>query len=68
MSTRYLESPDELLHREHYTPEELAKLLDMDLYIILHAVWTGRLKAFVCDHHVVDIHRDDVIRWLQERG
>ncbi len=57
-------TPDELLHQDHYTPEELAVLLDMDVNAIRAAVFNHRLKAFVVDHHIMCIRRDDVLRWL----
>jgi hypothetical protein len=57
-------TPDELLHQDHYTPEELAVLLDMDVNAIRAAVFNHRLKAFVVDHHIMCIRRDDALRWL----
>jgi hypothetical protein len=57
-------TPDELLHQDHYTPEELAILLDMDVNAIRAAVFHHRLRAFVVDHHIMCIRRDDVLRWL----
>lgn len=58
----------DLLHQEHYTPDELAVLLDMSSSSIYHDAREGRLRASIVDHHVVDIRRDDVLRWLQDRG
>lgn len=55
---------EDLLHQDHYTPEELAVLLDMDVNAIRAAVFNHRLKAFVVDHHIMCIRRDDVLRWL----
>lgn len=57
-------TPDELLHQDHYTPEELAILLDMDVNAIRAAVFNHRLRAFVVDHHIMCIRRDDALRWL----
>jgi hypothetical protein len=57
----------ELLHRDHYSPEELARVLRMDIHLILHEARAKRLKAYIVDHHVLDIHRKDVIEWLDSR-
>ncbi|HYH11163.1 MAG TPA: hypothetical protein VD789_02320 [Thermomicrobiales bacterium] len=57
----------ELLHRDHYSPDELARLLGMDLHLILHDAQWGRLRAYIVDHHVLDIRREDAIAWLQAR-
>ncbi len=58
----------ELLHRDHYSPEELAQVLGMDVHVILHEAQRGELKAYIVDHHVLDIRREDVLRWLQNRS
>lgn len=58
----------ELLHRDHYSPDELSRLLGMDLHLILHDAQSGRLKAFIVDHHVLDIRREDAIAWLHDRN
>jgi hypothetical protein len=63
----YRETIEELLHRDRYTPEELAELLGMSAYRIRHAVREGDLQAFTVDHHVLGVRREDVIRWLVER-
>lgn len=57
----------ELLHKDHYTPEELADLLDMPIYLIRHAARRGELKAFISDHRILSLRREDVIRWLEQR-
>lgn len=57
----------ELLHHNHYSPAELARVLGMDLHLILHDAQRGELKAYIVDHHVLDIRRDDVIDWLRTR-
>ena len=56
----------ESIHHDHYSVEELAKLLGMSRSVIEHAAFTGELKAFVVDHHVLDILRSDVLIWLNE--
>jgi hypothetical protein len=58
----------ELLHQDHYSADELARLLGVDHHLILHAAQTGRLNAYIVDHHVLDIRREDVIAWLQSRA
>ena len=66
MDTRRRVDPAELLHKDHYTPEELADLLDMPIYLIRHAARTGELKAFIADHRILSLRRADVIRWLEQ--
>ena len=61
------ESIDELLRHDHYTPEDLAELLGMDIWSVRRAARTGELRAFIVDHHVLCIRRVDAIRWLGER-
>jgi excisionase family DNA binding protein len=62
------ETIEELLRRDHYTPEELAELVGMSAHQIRHAVRAGELRGFTVDHHVLAIRREDVVRWLLERG
>ncbi len=58
----------ELLHSDHYRPKELAELLELDMYIIQRAVYDGQLKASVIGHDIVRIDREEVLRWLEDRG
>jgi hypothetical protein len=58
----------ELLHHDHYAPDELARLLGVDPHLILQDAQTGRLKAYIVDHRVLDICREDVIAWLERRA
>jgi hypothetical protein len=58
----------DLLHQDHYTPDELARLLGVDTHLIHQDAQTGRLKAYIVDHHVLDIRREDVLTWFEERG
>ena len=55
---------DELLASDHYTPAELALLLDMNVNTILTACFEGRLKASIVEHDVVSITRDHALEWL----
>ncbi len=57
----------DLLHRDHYTPAELARLLGVDPNLILQDAQCGRLRAYIVDHHVLDIRREDVLAWFAER-
>jgi hypothetical protein len=63
-----LASPSELLRQETYSPEELADLLELDLNFVRHAAFTGQLRAFVVDHRILGIRRDDVLVWLTARA
>ncbi len=58
---------EELLKHDRYTPEDLALLLDLDIELIRHAAFNGELPARIVDHHIIDIRRADVVRWLAER-
>lgn len=58
----------ELLHHNHYSPKELASVLGMDVHLILHDAQSGQLKAYIVDHQVIDICREDVIDWLRQRS
>lgn len=57
----------ELLWHDHFTPEELARLLEVDVATVRRAARTGQLHAFIVDHRVLSIRRDDVLRWLADR-
>ena len=58
---------DRLVHQSHYTPEELSHMTGIGTYAIQHAVYTGELKAFVVNHHCLDILREDALAWLRRR-
>jgi hypothetical protein len=53
--------------QEHYRPDELAELLEVDPSLIRHEVFIGDLKATVLDHHIIDLRREDILRWLTDR-
>lgn len=57
---------EELLQHEIYTPEELARLLQMSLYRIRHAAREGDLRATIVDHHTICMRREDVLTWLRQ--
>lgn len=65
MERRQSEPPAELMLREHFTVDELAQLLELSPYVIREAVRNGQLQAFVVDHHIVDIRREDALAWLR---
>jgi hypothetical protein len=70
MTTRTMtdrESIAELLEHDHYTPEDLAELLDMDAWAVRRAARSGELPAFIVDHHVLCIRREDAVQWLARR-
>jgi excisionase family DNA binding protein len=58
---------DELLHRDHYTPDELANLLGVSAHLVRHAAREKELRAYIVGHDVVSIRREDVIAWLEAR-
>lgn len=59
---------DRLVHQSHYTPEELSQVVGIGAYAIQHAIYTGELRAFVVNHHCLDILREDALAWLRQRG
>ena len=64
METRERRSILELLHRERYAPEELARLLGIGVDAVCQAAFRGELRARIIGHDVVDIRRADIIAWL----
>jgi hypothetical protein len=64
---RTYEETIDLLHHDHYTCEEIASLLDIDLHYVEHEALTGHLKAIIVDHHIISISRDSVVEWLRQR-
>jgi hypothetical protein len=57
---------DELLHRDWYTAEDLADLLEVPLDRITSAVFSSppRLQAKVIDGHIIEITRKNALIWL----
>jgi hypothetical protein len=60
------ESIYELLQHDHYTAEEVSRLLGIDVAVIRHAVFTGSLPAKIVGDDIVSIRREDVVRWFSE--
>lgn len=61
------ESIEDLLHHDHYTPKELSDLTGISLDAILRCARSGELHAFVVDHHVLGLRRDDIVDWFEHR-
>jgi excisionase family DNA binding protein len=61
------QSVDDLLHQHHYTPDQLAALLGVSPELIVHEAHEHRLRAYIVDHHILSIRRDDVVAWLETR-
>jgi nucleotide-binding universal stress UspA family protein len=57
----------ELLQADHYTPRELAELLEIGEHTVQNAVFEGELPALVVDHDIISIRRDDVVVWFNQR-
>lgn len=55
---------EDLLKQDHYRPEELARLLSLDVDLICRAAFAGDLVATIVGHDVVDIKRRDALTWL----
>ena len=56
------------LRQDHYSPQELADLLEMDVYVIQSAVWDRQLPATIVGNTITSIRREDVLTWLARRG
>jgi hypothetical protein len=56
------------LNQEEYTAEEVARLIGTSLEVVMHAVWSGDLKAERKGRDVVSIAHADVVEWLRRRG
>jgi hypothetical protein len=65
--SRHPKSALELLHDEHYTPDDVARLLDIGVHIVRHAAFTGELRARILGHHVLSLQREDVVTWFLGR-
>ena len=63
-----LEELEDTLQHDHYTPGELSDLLGINKHTIEQAAHSGELRATLLDHHIINIRREDVVRWLEGRG
>lgn len=64
LDERAYDSVEEILHHDSYSPEELARLLEVPLNTVQRAAMSGQLKAYIVDHHIIAIRRADVVDWL----
>ena len=55
----------DILHKDHYTPEELAALLGINKHAIEAAAHSGELRATLLEHHIISIRREDVVQWIE---
>lgn len=55
----------DLLHRDEYTPKELAELLGVSVEFVCQAAFRGELRARIVGHHVISSGRADVVAWLE---
>jgi excisionase family DNA binding protein len=58
---------EDALHHDHYSPEELAALLGMNLHTVEQAAHSGELRATIVDHRILSIRREDVVRWFERQ-
>jgi hypothetical protein len=59
---------DTLFHKEKYTVEEVAYLLDRTPAFVASAVWNHLLPASIAGHEIILIRRHDLLEWLSEGG
>jgi len=59
---------DQLMHQDVYRPSELAELIGIPLSEVEHEAHVGRLKAYIVNHHVISIKREDALSWLADRS
>jgi hypothetical protein len=55
------------IHHDRYSLDELSAILNMSRFRIAQAVHNGYLHAFVLNHRIIWITRDDAIDWLRRR-
>lgn len=67
MEVRRRESLFDLLHHDHYTVDEVARLLDISVHIVQHAAFSGELRAQILGHHILSLRREDVVTWFIAR-
>jgi excisionase family DNA binding protein len=63
-----IDEVEDTLQHDHYTPDELSDLLGINKHTIEQAAHSGELRATLLDHHIINIRREDVVRWLEGRG
>ena len=68
METRERRSIDDLLHDDHYTPQELADLLGIPVEVVCEAAFAHQLPARIAGHDILRITRADALAWLRDRA
>ncbi len=61
------EDIESLLHHDHYSVDEAAYILGVNVEVLCQAAQRHELKAYFVNHVIVDIHRDDLVAWLESR-
>jgi hypothetical protein len=62
------ESIYELLQHDVYTPEEVSRLLGIDVNVVRTAAFEGELRAHIVEHDIISMRREDVLDWFQRDG
>lgn len=57
----------DLLHKDVYTPQQAAEVLQIGERVILKAAYGGDLPAVIVNGDVVEITRADLVAWLKWR-
>lgn len=57
----------DLLHKEVYTPQEAAEVLNISERIILKSAFGGDLRATIIRGDVISVTRTDLVAWLKWR-
>lgn len=55
---------DRLFHKDEYTVDEIAYLLNRSPSVITSAIWNHQLRARFAGHDIVSITRHDLLGWL----
>lgn len=55
------------LSKDEYIPEEVARMLGTSLDVVMHAIWSGELKAERMGQNVVCIPHAALTAWLINR-
>ncbi len=58
---------EKVIQQDSYTPQELAELLELDEGLIKQEVHRGRLRGNKLGNDIIDIPRDAVIEWMNQR-
>ena len=58
----------ELIQNDRYTPEELARILDVSEAFIHQEVAKHKLRARMIGDDTIDISREAVLEWMDNRN